>query len=392
MKNFTEFFAGVGLVREGLSLDGWHCQWANDISENKKETYEANFGYDDFYLGDIWDIAKDTTVLPVTSFLYTASFPCTDLSEAGGRAGLAGEKSGSLNAIFDILNLKNLQGLKPKVVLLENVKGFLTSHDGQDVINTVNLFTQLDYHVDIIELDASYFTPQSRQRVFMIAVDNEIAQDVMLIPEEGTPLGIWWEKFNEQPILRSSKVRDIIKKSQGLNWGLFDINFEREVNNSLDEIIETEIDDESSLWWNEERKVKLYAQMNEKHKLKLQTMMENQNDNYGTVFRRMRKGKSTAEFRTDGIAGCLRTPSGGSSKQILIKVGFREWKVRLLSPREYARLQGVRDTFILPENQNKAFFAMGDAVCVPVIQFLSEKVLSPVYNHWNLNANNQAEQ
>jgi DNA (cytosine-5)-methyltransferase 1 len=391
MKTFTEFFAGVGLVREGLSIDGWDCQWANDISQDKKDTYTANFGGEHFHLGDIWDVARDTRVLPDNTFLYTASFPCTDLSVAGNRAGLAGKNSGTLNAIFEILESKNINGTKPKVVLLENVNGFLTSHGGEDLLNTVSLFSELDYHVDIVELDASYFTPQSRKRVFMIAVDTDIAEQVMLIQEPDLILDRWWQVFDEQPILRSNKLRMLIKRSPELNWGLFDIDFQRQVNNNLDRIIEIDIPEGSDLWWNEERKTKLYDQMNDNHKLKLTEMMLNETDNYGTVFRRMRKGKSTAEFRTDGIAGCLRTPGGGSSRQILIKVGFNEWKVRLLSPREYARLQGVRDTFILPENQNKGFFAMGDAVCVPVIQFLSENILTPVFNHWNLNANNQTE-
>ena len=90
--------------------------------------------------------------------------------------------------------------------------------------------------------------------------------------------------------------------------------------------------------------------MNEAHTAKLKNALEKDFLSYGTVYRRMRKGKSTAEYRTDGIAGCLRTPKGGSSKQILIQAGFGVWKVRLLTPREYARLQGVRDDFILPTN------------------------------------------
>ena len=82
-----------------------------------------------------------------------------------------------------------------------------------------------------------------------------------------------------------------------------------------------------------------------------------------------------AELRTDGIAGCLRTPRGGSSKQILVRAGNGGWGVRLLTPREYARLQGVRDSFVLPKNVNKGYFAMGDAVCVPAIEHLSKYAL-----------------
>lgn len=75
--------------------------------------------------------------------------------------------------------------------------------------------------------------------------------------------------------------------------------------------------------------------------------------------------------------GCLRTPRGGSSKQILIQAGLGKWSVRLLTPREYARLQGVPDSFRLPDAENPALFAMGDAVCVPLIAWLGRHVLTP---------------
>ena len=120
--------------------------------------------------------------------------------------------------------------------------------------------------------------------------------------------------------------------------------------------------------------------MSDNHKAALKEMIKKNHYSYGTVYRRMRKGKSMAELRNDGYAGCLRTPKGGSSKQILIKAGKNTWKVRLLTPREYARLQGVRDSFKLPSNNNKGYFAMGDAVCVPVIEYIANNILDPLYS------------
>lgn len=387
MKNFVEFFAGVGLVREGLEQDEWQCLFANDLSQDKQETYVENFGDSDFHLDDIWNIANNVEQIPNNAFLYTASFPCTDLSVAGNRAGLAGIHSGTLNAVFEILSKKEAIKQNPKVVLLENVKGFLTSHKGEDIINTVRLFSELGYYVDIVELDASYFTPQSRQRVFIVAVEQELAQHVMLLKEKNTALDNWWSLFEQYPKLRSDKLKNVILRSENLNWGLFDFKFDRGINNKLEEIIETNISEDSKLWWNSERKENLYQQMNDAHKEKLNNNINNDVLTYGTVYRRMRKGKSTAEYRTDGVAGCLRTPKGGSSKQILIQAGKGSWSVRLLTPREYARLQGVRDTFKLPDNVNKGLFAMGDAVCVPVINFLSENILSPAFNCWKNSSN-----
>lgn len=377
---FAEFFAGVGLVREGLSKSGWECVWANDISADKMTTYVANYGEEHFHLEDIWKVATTPdSILPQSVFLYTVSFPCTDLSVAGARAGLAGVESGALNAVLKILEYKNSIGDAPKVVMLENVSGFLTSNNGNDVAETVRILSNLNYIVDIIELDAVFFTPQSRPRIFVIAVLKEIASAVMHIKQPESLFDDWWLKFDEQPKLRSNKLKKIITTNKDLNWGLIDIPLPEKRTSNLADIIEVDIPDNSPLWWNESRKQHLYSQMNPNHQAKLSAMMQNTTYLYGTVFRRMRAGSSMAELRTDGVAGCLRTPRGGSSKQILVRAGNGSWDVRLLTPREYARLQGVRDTFLLPDNSNKGYFAMGDAVCVPVIEYLSSHILLPLF-------------
>ena len=379
MKKFAEFFAGVGLVREGLNKSNWECVWANDISSDKRDTYVDNFGGSDFWLGDIWDVVKNSDAVPDDAFLYTASFPCTDLSIAGNRAGLAGKQSGTLNAIIEILRNKKNSETAPKVVLLENVRGFLTSHKGEDVKQTVKYFSELGYFVDIIELDAIDFSAQSRPRVFLIAVQETLALQTMRIKKSTDLFDSWWLEFEKHPTLRSKKVKDIILSSEDLNWGLLNFCSPSKAETYLADIIDTDISDNSDLWWNEDRKKHLYEQMSKNHQITLNKMIKGSNFSYGTVYRRMRKGKSMAELRTDGFAGCLRTPRGGSSKQIVIRASNNEWSVRLLTPREYARLQGVRDTFKLPNNNNKGYFAMGDAVCVPVIEFIAENIFDELY-------------
>lgn len=382
MKTFAEFFAGVGLVHEGLSLDDWSCVWANDICHDKKETYVENYGDEHFWLGDVWDLLERSDTVPNNAFLYTASFPCTDLSVAGSRAGLVGKESGTLNALLGIIKTKKESGNNPKIVMLENVKGFLTSNGGSDIANTVRLFSDLGYVVDILELDARLFTPQSRPRVFLFAVENDLAPLVMKLKKKNEFMDIWWSYFNQTPELRPEQLRKIISSNEDLNWGLFDIVPPNQRVLSLSEVIEKTISEDSTLWWDQGRQQHLFSQMSASHRSTLKIMREKNEYSYGTVYRRTRKGKSMAELRTDGFAGCLRTPRGGSSKQILIRAGYGSWNVRLLTPREYARLQGVRDDFVLPKNANKGYFAMGDAVCVPVIKFLSEKVLTPAYQEW----------
>jgi DNA (cytosine-5)-methyltransferase 1 len=108
-------------------------------------------------------------------------------------------------------------------------------------------------------------------------------------------------------------------------------------------------------------------------------MTAGEEESYGTVFRRMRAGRSMAELRTDGVAGCLRTPKGGSAKQILFKAGRGEYHARLLTPREAARLMGA-DDYTLPNSLDASYFGFGDAVCVPVIEWIATHYLNPLVN------------
>lgn len=84
-----------------------------------------------------------------------------------------------------------------------------------------------------------------------------------------------------------------------------------------------------------------------------------------------------AELRTDGLAGCLRTPKGGSGRQILFKAGKGLYQVRLLTARECARLQGVPDDYQIAVPLNQALFGFGDAVCVPAIEWITQHYLLP---------------
>jgi DNA (cytosine-5)-methyltransferase 1 len=99
-----------------------------------------------------------------------------------------------------------------------------------------------------------------------------------------------------------------------------------------------------------------------------------------TGYKRTRNSKQTLELRFDGTAGCLRTPQGGSSRQQVIFKKGNQYSSRLLTTREVARLMGAPESYILPEKYNDAYKAMGDAVAVPVVQYLTEFLLFPLMN------------
>ena len=103
----------------------------------------------------------------------------------------------------------------------------------------------------------------------------------------------------------------------------------------------------------------------------------------GTVYRRIRPNEDGVRFsgpkiRFDQIAGCLRTPVGGSSRQTIVVVEGRKMRSRLLSPREAARLMGVPDDYPLPKNYNEAYHLFGDGLAVPVVRWLSNHLLTQI--------------
>ncbi len=103
----------------------------------------------------------------------------------------------------------------------------------------------------------------------------------------------------------------------------------------------------------------------------------------GTLYRRTRfnahgEKVQRAEARFDDIAGCLRTPSGGSSRQFVLIVENHRVRSRLISARETARLMGLPDDYILPENYNEAYHLTGDGVVVPAVRHIAAHLLEPL--------------
>ena len=169
--NYAEFFAGIGLMRLGLEAADWKIAFANDIDPQKEEMYTAQFqdAEQHFLLGDIHDLSP--TDIPTVA-LATASFPCNDLSLAGSRDGLQGKNSSAFWGFINIL--KKMRNRRPPLVLIENVVGFLTSHDGRDLEDAMLALNDLGYSVDPFIIDASWFVPQSRQRLFVVGLRSRL--------------------------------------------------------------------------------------------------------------------------------------------------------------------------------------------------------------------------
>lgn len=360
-KTFAEFFAGIGLMRIGLERAGWRIAFANDIDDDKWAMYRTHFGITgEFVLGDVHKL--DPNIVPTVA-LATASFPCNDLSIAGEWKGLGGKHSSAFWGFMDVLT--KLGRRRPPMVLLENVMGFLTSDDGNDFRDALLALNGIGYAVDALVIDAARFVPQSRQRLFVVATKTRQVSEINETP-----------KFYQSDC-RPPALADFIMWNPEINWRVRKLPLLPNLNPKLSDILQ-DLSPNSKMWWSRERAEYLLNQMSLKHRAQADEMIQGNRISYGTVFRRIRNGKSMAELRTDGIAGCLRTPRGGSGRQILFAAGKGQFMVRLLSARECARLMGA-DDFVIRATLNQALFGFGDAVCVPVVEWIAHNYLTPVW-------------
>jgi DNA (cytosine-5)-methyltransferase 1 len=365
-KVFAEFFAGIGLMRLGLERAGWRAVFANDIDEDKWRMYRDHFGDSgEFLLGDVHRL--DQGAIPDVA-LATASFPCNDLSLAGARKGLAGSQSSAFWGFVEVLSKMGRR--KPGMVLLENVPGFLSSNEGNDLREALLALNKLGYSVDVFLIDAVRFVPQSRLRFFIVGTKGTsgTARKKLELPPKSDA--------------RPAALADFIFWHPEIDWNLRPLPALPSHSQGLSDVLE-EISPNSKLWWNRDRCEYLLNQMSARHRAEAEAMIRGGQLSYGTVFRRVRNGKSMAELRTDGIAGCLRTPRGGSARQILFVAGRGKFHVRLLTPRECARLMGA-DDFRINARFTQALFGFGDAVCVPVIEWIGRNYLDPIWKEQSL--------
>ncbi len=359
-----EFFAGGGLARLGLQPD-FSCVFANDIDVAKASAYRAAFGAQEMRIGDIW--ALNPGDLPGQAALAWASFPCQDLSLAGARRGLSAPRSGAFWGFHGLMEKLVHENRAPDVLALENVTGLLSSHAGADFTALLHALADLGYRAGALEIDAAAFTPQSRPRLFIIAARNPPAHLMHAGP---------MEPFHTTA-LRNVVARLPERLRKKFVWWRLDAPPKR--NTRLADLLE---DDASVTWRSEEETARLVEQMSPLQRARLDALRESGRREVGAVFRRIRiehgERVQRAEARFDGLAGCLRTPAGGSSRQLLLFVEGDNVRSRLLSPREAARLMGVPDEYPLPASQTAALHLIGDAVCAPVVRWLSHNLLAPL--------------
>jgi len=375
--SFYEFFAGGGMARLGLGAR-WRCHFANDFDPLKAEVYRDNFygaksPGDVFREGDVWEIEAED--LPGQVDLAWASFPCQDLSLAGRRAGLAGERSGTFYGFWRLIDALEKEGRAPSTVVLENVAGVLTSNGGHDFREIVDCLSKSGYHFGALELDAAHFTPQSRPRLFFVGTRDPIPAELVCT---GTP-----ETWDERPFGCSTGVIAAVKrlpKALRDNWTWWHTPHPPKLNSGLEQLIERDLP--NGAWHTPAEQAHLLGLMSDRHAAKVNAAKKSGGLHVGAIFRRTRaeggEKRQRAEVRFDGLAGCLRTPAGGSSRQLLVVVENGKARTRPMTPRETARLMGLPDTYRLPTGTTAALKVTGDGVSAPVVSWLGEHLLEPL--------------
>ena len=370
MADFYEFFAGGGMARSGLG-DGWRCLFANDCDAKKGLAYQANWGLGgELRIDDVRKVSG--AALPGCADLVWGSFPCQDLSVAGVGAGLKGERSGTFYPFWSVVAELIADGRAPALIALENVCGTLTSHSGRDFEAICRTFADARYRCGALVIDAELFVPHSRPRLFIVGVrEDAVVDPALLAPGPIAP-------FHTRGLCTAvARLPDDLR-SEFLWWNL--PTPERRVRTFADLVEETPT---GVAWHTAVETRALLAKMSPINQAKLAAARRAGRRMVGGVYRRTRLDEfgvkvQRAEVRFDDVAGCLRTPAGGSSRQLILVVDGPEVRSRLISPRETARLMGLPDSYKLPRNYNEAYHLTGDGVVVPVVAHLARHVLEPL--------------
>ena len=349
-----EFFSGIGLARAGMQSAGVDTVWANDVDETKCAIYEAQWGSADLCCMNVFDVDPDS--VPQADVAW-ASSPCTDLSLAGKRSGLVdGPESSAFFGFIDVI--KQMEGRRPRALVLENVCGLASSHDGNDFRMVVEAFNELGYSVDAFELNARRWLPQSRPRMFVVGLVD---------PVDGGELG---------SSVRPDKLA-WIHSDPSLTTHVTPLPAVPELKTSGFTELAERLPDDDARWWDENRVGSFLASLSPTQRERMEALRGACGTAARTAYRRTRNAKPVWELREDDIAGCLRTARGGSSKQAVAFLGGGTIRLRWMTGLEYARLQGAAGFNLGGFRDSQVQYAFGDAVAVPVVSWLIGSAVVP---------------
>lgn len=317
---FIDLFAGIGGFRIAMQNLGGKCVYSSEWDSQAQKTYLANYGEVPF-----GDITKETTkqYIPDNFDVLCAGFPCQAFSLAGKRRGFE-ETRGTL--FFDVAEI--LRRKRPKAFFLENVKGLMIHDKGKTLDTILNVLrNDLDYYVPDPEIvnAMNFGVPQHRERIYIVGFRKDMKVKNFKYPEP------------------TDKTKRFI-----------DIREEKEVSPKY--YLSTQ-----------------YQQTLIEHKKR----HESKGNGFGYEI-----------IPDDGVANAIVVGGMGRERNIVIdnrltnftpvtnikgEINHDGW--RRMTPREWARLQGFPDSFVIPVADASAYKQFGNSVAVPAIQATAEKLL-----------------
>lgn len=323
---FIDLFAGIGGFRLALQNLGGKCVFTSEWDKDAQKTYKANFGEVPF-----GDITKQSikNYIPSDFDLLCAGFPCQAFSIAGKRGGFE-DTRGTL--FFDVAEI--IRKYRPKAIFLENVKG-LRSHDKGKTLETILnvLRNDLDYFIPEPEvINAKEFgVPQNRERIYIVGFRKDLGINIFSYPKA----------INK--VVRFADVKEKL-------------------------VVPT--------------KYYLSTQY-------VQTLINHKKRHQGKG-----NGFGYEIIKDEGIANAIVVGGMGRERNLVIDNRITDYTptthikgevnrsgIRKMTPREWARLQGFPDNFIIPVSDASAYKQFGNSVAVPAIQATASKILELIKNH-----------
>jgi DNA (cytosine-5)-methyltransferase 1 len=322
---FIDLFAGIGGFRLAMQNLGGKCVFTSEWDKEAKRTYKANFGERPF-----GDITKEETkaFIPDEFDLLCAGFPCQAFSIAGKRGGFE-DTRGTL--FFDVAEI--IKHKKPKAIFLENVKGLRNHNGGKTLATILNVLrNDLGYFVPEPQIiNAKDFgVPQNRERIYIVGFRNDLGIESFEYPKP----------TNKKVVFADVKEKEVPSTKYFLSTQ--------------------------------------YVQTLINHKAR----HEGKGNGFGYVI-----------IPDDGVSNAIVVGGMGRERNLVldhritdftpithIKGTVNREGIRKMTPREWARLQGFPDEFLIPVADASAYKQFGNSVAVPAIQATAKEILKQIKN------------
>lgn len=317
---FIDLFAGIGGFRLALQNLGGECVFTSEWDKEAKKTYKANFGKTPF-----GDITKEETkgYIPNDFDFLCAGFPCQAFSIAGKRGGFE-DTRGTL--FFDVAEI--IKRKKPKAIFLENVKGLRNHNGGKTLATILNVLrNDLGYFVPEPQIvNAKDFgVPQNRERIYIVGFRNDLGIDSFEYPK---------------PLKKKVSFSQVKEKKVPPTKYFLSTQY-------------------------------------------VQTLINHRARHEGKG-----NGFGYAIIPDDGISNAIVVGGMGRERNLVLDHRITDYTptthikgevnregIRKMTPREWARLQGFPDTFIIPVADASAYKQFGNSVAVPAIQATAKNIL-----------------